>query len=444
MTENPLISTSKASDSSLRVHLHPLVLLTISDYITRHTLRRYTTPIVGALLGQQNGRDITLEHAFECETIQNENGSRLHDQWFKDRLQQYKDVHQAPALDLLGWFTTAPIAGPQDDHVDIHKQILQNYNETAVLLAFHPSSVLEGAGVGGKLPLTIYESVYESAAETGDRNMDIDGQEAKLDLKFRESPYSVETGEAEMISVDFVARGGNATAIDGATKNDTKEQGSQKPVGQVDEKGKAVSKDSKDTKAVEDSSILSPEDEELIASLTARANAVKMLHARISLLKSYLSSLPLSYLTTPPPPPATTTTSNDDTSVEQQQEQHTDTSTSTPAINHPLLRSTLSLLSRLPLLLPPSSLPSFNQETLAEKSDVELVSLLGNWGRNIKEAREMGRKFAVVETMKGQKRKGGGFSGFGAGVIGDGGWGGEGGMGEGFGGQEIVEGGMMM
>lgn len=262
MTSTSVLSTHKASDSSLRVHLHPLVLLTISDYITRHTLRRNTTPIVGALLGQQNGRDITLEHAFECEVIQSSGQVLLHETWFKDRLQQYKDVHQAPALELLGWFTTAPRTGPESVHVGIHQQVLHTYNEAAVLLAFHPSIVLEGVTVGGKLPLTIYESVYESG-ESGDRSMEIDGQDAPLDLKFRELPYSVETGEAEMISVDFVARGGgNATAVDTTVKKekkDSKDQASQKPVGQVDEKGKAVQKD---TKAVDDSSILSAEDEE--------------------------------------------------------------------------------------------------------------------------------------------------------------------------------------
>ena len=261
--ENSLISSSKASDSSLRVHLHPLVLLTISDYITRHSLRGYTTPIVGALLGQQNGRDITLETAYECEVIANDDGGvLLHEQYFKDRLQLYKEVHQAPTLELLGWFTIAPVTGPEAAHIGIHQQILQTYNETAVMLALHPSSVLKGAAVGGKLPLTIYESVYESS-DGGDRSMEVDGQEAHLDLKFREIQYSVETGEAEMISVDFVARGGgNATAVDGTIKQDSKEQASQKPVGLVDEKGKAVKKDSKNTKLADDSSILSPEDEE--------------------------------------------------------------------------------------------------------------------------------------------------------------------------------------
>ena len=165
-------------------------------------------------------------------------------------------MHLAPALELVGWFTTTPVTGPEGVHVAIHQQILHTYNETAVLLAFHPSSVLEGTAVGGKLPLTIYESVYENNEGQG---MEIDGAEASLDLRFRELPYSVETGEAEMIGVDCVARGGgNATAIDSAAK-DTGGQASQKTVGQVDKKGKAVDRESK---AVDDSSILSSEDEE--------------------------------------------------------------------------------------------------------------------------------------------------------------------------------------
>lgn len=279
MASSSFLSTSKASDSSLRVHLHPLILLTISDYITRHTLRGYTTPIVGALLGQQNGRGITLEHAFEAEVINEDGQTLLHETWFKDRVQQYKDVHQAPALELLGWFTTAPVTGPQSVHLAIHQQILHTYNETAVLLAFHPASVLEGAAVGGKLPLTIYESVYESG-ENGDRSMEVDGQDAPSDLKFRELPYSVETGEAEMISVDFVARGGgNATAVDGTVKKgDGKELASQKPIGQVDEKGKAVQRETKETKIPDDSSILSVEDEERKSSTLPLLSVIPALH----------------------------------------------------------------------------------------------------------------------------------------------------------------------
>ncbi len=262
-----LVSTHKASDSGLRAHLHPLVLLTISDFITRHTLRRRQDPIVGALIGQQNGRDISLEHAFECQVTQGEQGAViLHQTWFQDRLQQYKDVHKAPALELVGWFTTAPTSGPQSQHVPIHQQIIHDYNETALLLTFHPSSVLEGAAVGGKLPLTIYESVYESGQDgkgargSGeDGSMDVEGHDGALELRFREVPYFVETGEAEMISVDFVARGGgNATAVDGSVKKGAKDQSLQGPAADtLRDLGK-----SKEEKTIPDLSILSPEDEE--------------------------------------------------------------------------------------------------------------------------------------------------------------------------------------
>lgn len=267
---NPLVSP-KTSDSGLQAHLHPLVLLTISDLIARRSLRRQKGPLVGAIFGQQNGREISLEHATECHVIEKDDGSFvIHESWFKDRAQQYRDVHKAPALEVVGWFTTAPVTGPETQHLTIHEQILRDYNETALLLAFHPSTVLERASVGGKLPLTIYESVYESSSENaraaaqadadGDSKMEGEGgQEGQLEQKFRELPYSVETGEAEMIAVDYVARGGgNATAVDSAAKDTSKNQASQTPVGTSDSKkvGKA------EARAVDDPSVLSPEDDE--------------------------------------------------------------------------------------------------------------------------------------------------------------------------------------
>ena len=261
-----LLSAHQSSESGLQVGLHPLVLLTISDYVTRHTLRNSPGVVVGALLGQQSGRSITLEHAFECKTIGAASVQEeilLDSDWFNARLQQYKDVHKAPALELMGWFTTAPQTGPEAVHVPIHQQILQNYNETAVMLCLHPKGVLDGAGVGGKLPLTIYESVYESGEGADKGAMDIDGedhQNRSLDLRFRELNHSIETGEAEMIGVDFVAKGsGNATAVDGGVKGGAKGSGSRTESGQRESKGKSVVRDAK---ATDEASALSAEDEE--------------------------------------------------------------------------------------------------------------------------------------------------------------------------------------
>lgn len=85
------ILTSR-SDSSPQVALHPLVLLTISDYITRHTLRGQEGPIVGALLGEHHGRSITIEHAFEALVLADDGSGdiKLDHTWFDSRLGQSK------------------------------------------------------------------------------------------------------------------------------------------------------------------------------------------------------------------------------------------------------------------------------------------------------------------------------------------------------------------
>lgn len=89
----------KASDSGLHIQLHPLILLTISDHITRHAARCQQGPIVGALLGQQNGREITLEHAFECLVTEGPNGeAQIPDNWFVERVQQCKSYTSHPSL----------------------------------------------------------------------------------------------------------------------------------------------------------------------------------------------------------------------------------------------------------------------------------------------------------------------------------------------------------
>lgn len=90
--------------------------------------------------------------------------------------------------------------------------------------------------------------------------MDIDGAVQSKAVKFRELVYSIETGEAEMISVDFVARGGgNATAVEakGAPKveaSKVEEDKSKKTKGKGKEKPKE--------EAIDESAVLTAEDEE--------------------------------------------------------------------------------------------------------------------------------------------------------------------------------------
>ncbi|KAG9675977.1 COP9 signalosome-like protein subunit 6, partial [Aureobasidium melanogenum] len=390
-TASNFLLSSSTSDSSLSVQLHPLVLLTISDYITRHSMRSQQGPIVGAIIGQQNGRAITMEQAFQCKTKEQGDKVLVDEEWFAERLEQFKDVHKSPPLDLVAIFTLAPPSGPLPDHVPILQQLQHSYNDSLMLLLFHPQTILDGSLTGGKLPISIYESYYEPGSENADKGMQVDGwgMGRQLQMRFRQLPFEVETGEAEMIAVDFVAKGsGSATVHNSATPPS---------------KGKSRADGSAATNDLQ----LSSADEEVISSLTAKYNAIKMLHQRINLIKAYLAELPQSYLT--------------DSSISA--------TTSDPPLNHQLLREISSMLSRLPLLAPPVfqpsttlPIPGMPQSSLAtassqEQSDVHMVSLLASLTRTVAQAKDMGSKYSIVQKAKTDRNNvgmmGGGRGGFG-------------------------------
>ncbi|GAB7360156.1 hypothetical protein MBLNU230_g7919t1 [Neophaeotheca triangularis] len=382
-TGNPLVATDKP-DTSLSVQLHPLVLLTISDYVTRHTLREQEGSIFGAIIGSQSGRNFTLEHAYECTTNEAGDEIKVDAEFFHDRLEQYKEVHKAAALDLVGVFMLAPADGPSQKHVDVVRQVQQiSGNDNILLLLFQPELV--ETVTGGRLPIGLYESSVEQGQDAGEESM-----------RFKELSFEVETAEAEMIGVDFVAKGGgNATAIPGTQSKAGKAEAGKTTKTPMKGKGKAKAEEEQDL----DTDALSSADEELIASLTAKANAVKMLKKRIDVIRNYLESQPSSYLT--------------DASSDEPPRNET---------NHQILRSILALLSRLPLLTPPSnvlakdsSAPAANSSLaeagLQEKADVHLTSLLAALTRATHEAQGMGNKFHMVQKERSNKFSGGGGSG---------------------------------
>lgn len=80
------------------VILHPLPLIAISDYVVRHTLRKLEGPVVGALLGQQNGREVSIEFAYEIKTVTENGVVNLDQPWFLERLEQSKCLaEEAPS-----------------------------------------------------------------------------------------------------------------------------------------------------------------------------------------------------------------------------------------------------------------------------------------------------------------------------------------------------------
>ena len=84
------------------VILHPMPVINIGDYVTRHCLRKQSGPIVGALFGQQNGREVTIEHAYEVKTLVNGDQVTLEPLWFETRLEQSKsDLNASQRLSTV-------------------------------------------------------------------------------------------------------------------------------------------------------------------------------------------------------------------------------------------------------------------------------------------------------------------------------------------------------
>lgn len=293
------------------------------------------------------------------------------------------------------------MAGPQPYILPIHTRISEVYTESPLLCVFHPSDADSEATAAGKLPLTLYESVYESATGgPNDKAMDIDGAVQNKALKFRELVYSVETGEAEMIAVDFVARGGgNATAVDGSAAAALKTESSQAEEDKGKKtRGKQKEKEKKE-ETIDESIVLTAEDDELLSTLTAKMNAIRMLNRRISLIRAYLASLPPSHLS--------------DSSLPMNP---TPSADHPLPLNHSILRSISAMLARINILAPPDA-EAFTLESQQEASDVQLVQLLSSITNSVSAAKDLGRKSQIVESSKSQGRRnmgplmGGGYDG---------------------------------
>ncbi|KAI9332260.1 COP9 signalosome complex subunit 6-like protein [Pilaira anomala] len=224
-----VVVSNAASSSGLSISVHPLVLLNISDHYTRTKLQ---TPaaiengrMYGALLASQSGRDIDIINSFDLPlSVDGKEDVQLDKQFLLYKLEQLKQVF--PTLDFMGWYSLG--STPTEADLKLHEQFLQ-VSESALFLQMDPNAL---SGGEREFPVDIYESV-------------IDMVDGSTRLVFIKSTYKVETGEAECIAVDHVAKPSSSS-------NDT-------GLGST-----------------------------LIAHLTTQRNAIAMLNARIQFLQQYL------------------------------------------------------------------------------------------------------------------------------------------------------------
>ncbi|XP_057978893.1 COP9 signalosome complex subunit 6a-like isoform X2 [Malania oleifera] len=185
---------ASSSSSGLTFKLHPLVIVNISDHYTR--VKSQTNPpllacnatgssnsadgaaasappsprVYGCVIGVQRGRTVEIFNSFE---LLYDPSTHSLDRPFLEKKQE------------LCWYSTGSDAEESDMH--IHKALM-DINESPVYVLLNPSI----NHAQKDLPVTIYESELHV----------IDGIPQ---LIFVRSSYTIETVEAERISVDHVA-----------------------------------------------------------------------------------------------------------------------------------------------------------------------------------------------------------------------------------------------
>lgn len=288
-------------------------------------------------------------------------------------------------MDLVGWYSLVPKTGPTPDHLPIHEQILSLYNDSAILLGFHTHDAVNQVAGNNPLPLTIYESNFEAedpSKETHpqgeDREMKDSEAPPNMVLRFRELPYTTETGEAEMIAMQFVREGVAPATLDvpsssskKAAKTDKKGKGKQVATSQFDES--QVQED--------DDAILSKDELEQISALQTKANAIKMMKDRIELVIAYLERLPPEF-------------------ANGSRQTRSTSDHLPPSLN--ILRQIQALVTNIELVTPAQQ-EALEKEMVKETNDVHLVSLYKDIFSSMMAIRDVGKKFAVVEAAKNQK-----------------------------------------
>jgi len=175
---------------ALNVTLHPLVIINLSDQWIRTRVQNNTENprVIGALLGIQTGRNVEIFTSFDLVYDTVDKKMVVDCKYLVAKSEQFKKVF--PTYDFLGWYTTGESILPSD--MDVHRSpTFTDFNESPLLLQLDPAASLRKTTK--ELPIAIYESELHM----------VNDQPTQLFVKV---PYKIETGEAERIAVDHVAK----------------------------------------------------------------------------------------------------------------------------------------------------------------------------------------------------------------------------------------------
>ncbi|KAM9944412.1 hypothetical protein ACTFIW_010553 [Dictyostelium discoideum] len=183
---NKLVLEKSANSSGLEVDLHPLVLINISDHFTRTKVQsnyQDNCRVIGVILGVQNGRNVEICNSFEMVYATVDKQLVLDIEYLRKKYEQFKKVF--PLYDLLGWYSTGSQVSKDD--ILLHKQISE-HNESPLYLMLDTDSPKSK-----DLPVIIYESELHIVND-------------EPTTIFVKTPYKIQTGEAERIGVNHIAK----------------------------------------------------------------------------------------------------------------------------------------------------------------------------------------------------------------------------------------------
>ncbi|KAJ2237406.1 hypothetical protein H4R99_003767 [Coemansia sp. RSA 1722] len=217
--------------------VHPLVLLGISDQITRinaqYALKPDTKPRYagGIVLGRQVESQFELMLTFELniEESMADGSPEINYSQFVIRLDQIKLIF--PKYDVIGWYVVNSSTTINRGMAELHKTFLNRY-PSALMLVFDSSfsgskGLGNGSGNSMSLPIAVYETLAPTRVERSklqwvhqakDKDVErefyvenISDSSIQLDFgvawasKLLPMRLAVESGEAERIAVEHVA-----------------------------------------------------------------------------------------------------------------------------------------------------------------------------------------------------------------------------------------------
>jgi len=167
----------------METQIHPLVLINMSDHWTRAHAQGDRQPILGALIGTQEGKRIDVYNCFELKRLDH-NVNMIDGDYFEMRRKQYQEVF--PNYEVLGLYSQKEEVGSSD--AILQKQYMTIIQQDSSLLL-----LLNRAGPTTEdLPITL----YEGSSKIGTNE----------EVAWTKLSFNIETSDAERIAVDHVTK----------------------------------------------------------------------------------------------------------------------------------------------------------------------------------------------------------------------------------------------